>query len=118
MRRILLLAAVMALAVTTRGEITFQSLSVTATSQTYFLPTPRAGLLLCNVGANEVYYRIFDENDTPAAATASFAVLPAGSAAAPICKSFSRAPTQPAFFKAISVICAAAETATLQVESE
>lgn len=117
-KRILMLACGLAVGGTVVGEVAFKSLSVTATSQTYTFPTPRAGIMLCNYGANASYYRIFDENDTPAAATTSYALLPAGSATAPVCKSFSKAPTQGAYFRAISIVCDTAQTATVQVESE
>jgi hypothetical protein len=117
MRRAILLAAVLALASVAQGEVHFNSLSVTATSQTLFFAAPRSGVMLCSYGANIAYYRIFEENDTPAAATTANIPIPAGSATAPVCKSYSKPPTAASFPKAVSIVCNTAETATVTLES-
>ena len=98
------------------AEIGFQALSVTQTSQTFLLPKASANVLICNLGTNEVYYRLFDQNDIPAAATTSNAMLVAGTATAPVCISFDKGPTVNAYYSAISIICAGGETATAHVE--
>ena len=116
MKRLVVLFAVLASAATSRGELNLKILSVTDTSQTFPLPVPSDALGLCNVGANEAYFRAFWEGETPAAATTSWNVLPAGTAAAPYCISVNKAPTQPAPWKAVSIICAGAETATVHVQ--
>jgi len=119
MRRLAFLLGVALLSVIpAHTEVKYQAVSATSTSQTRYFPAPVSSFLLCNYGANEIYYRIFDENDTPAAATTSYATLVAGTATAPICKSFTRTATMPAYYKAIAIICDTAETATVQIESQ
>ena len=117
-----MLAAVLGLAGICQGETSFVNLSVTATSQTTYFSAPRASIMLCNYGTNNAYYRLFDENDvntgTPGAATTASTLLVAGSSTAPICVSWSKAPTQGAYFKAISIVCDTAQTATVHVLSE
>lgn len=118
MKRLTLLLGLAALAASSPAELGFAALSVTATSQTYTLPAPKDVVGLCNAGTNEAHYRLFWDGETTAAATTAFAVLPAGTAAAPYCISVGRAESQPAPWRAISIICAAAETATVHVQWE
>lgn len=99
-----------------RAELGFKVLSVTDVSQTFLLGKASANVLICNMGTNEVYFRLFDQNDIPAAATTSYAQVVAGTATAPVCISFDKAPTVNAYYAAISIICAPAETATVHVE--
>ena len=116
MKRLAMLFAVLAFAATSRGELNLKILSVTDTSQTFYLSVGSDAVGLCNVGANEAYFRAFWEGETPAVATTSYNVLPAGTAAAPYCISLAKAPTQPAPWRAVSFICAGAETATVHVQ--
>ena len=122
MKRLAAVLAVLAFAVIAQGETSFVNLSVTATSQTTYFVTGRASLMLCNYGTNNAYYRIFDENDintgTPGAATTASTLLVAGSATAPVCVSWSKAPTQGTYFRAVSIVCDTAQTATVHVLSE
>lgn len=116
MKRILIaLGLVLALVTVGSAEVGFRSVSVTATSQTIQIPASQ-GLLLCNWGANESYHRIFTENDIVGAATTSYIQIPAGSATAPNCLGYSKSPTLPGNFKAISLVCDTAETATVTVQ--
>lgn len=116
-RRILALALLAALVLPAGAEVRVKSLSVTATSQTYVLPVPSNAIMVCNLGANEAYVRLFDETDTTAAATTANILIPAGAATAPVCKSYTKTSTQPGRFAAISAICDTAETATVTIES-
>lgn len=114
-RLAVLLLAVLALAAPGHAELGFKALSVTATSQTFMLPVASADVVLCSIGANEAYFRVFWEGETPAAATTAYAPLPAGTAAAPACFSIPKSQTSPNFTKYISIICDTAETATVHV---
>lgn len=112
MRRFLVvLALVLAVAIPSQGEVKFKALSVTATSQT-FLFSSSSSVMLCNLGANEVYFRLFFENDIPAAATTSYGTIAAGAATGPVCMSFNKSVSTPANYNAISIVCDTAETAT------
>lgn len=113
MKRVLLALVLCAGAV--YAEVGFKALSATATSQTFTFPTPRASVMICNLGANEIFFRLFNEYDTPAAATTAYGTIAAGSATAPVCMSFTKAPSEPAYFKALSVVCDTGETATVHV---
>lgn len=98
-----------------RAENGFKALSVTSTSQTFLLNKASANVLICNLGTNEVYYRLFDQNDIVAAATTSNAQVVAGTATAPVCISFDKGPTVNAYYAAVSVVCDTAETATIHI---
>jgi hypothetical protein len=115
-KRLMILLAALALASPGHPESGFAALSATSTSQTLTLPKPSADMLVCNFGADEVYVRVFEENDTPGAATTAYATIPAGTATAPICKGYAKTATMGSYLKAISVVCDAAETATVHVE--
>jgi hypothetical protein len=99
-------------------ELGFTLVSATATSQTFTFAKPSTNVTICNYGANEIFYRLFWEGETPVAATTSFAQLVAGSATAPNCISIDKAPTNPAPWSAITIICSAAETATVHLLNE
>jgi hypothetical protein len=119
MRKILALAAVLlALVAVVQAETYFVAVSVTATSQTVPIPEPSASLTLCNLGANEVYFRVFDDFDSPAAATTAHALLPAGSSTAPYCVNFSRGQTVAGYYKYVALKCDTAETATVHLLAE
>ena len=120
MKRTLLLAmaVVLALVFTARdglSEMGYVSLSATETSQTYTFTRPVEAAQICNFGTNNANFRAFNENETSAAATTSSALLVAGTSTAPVCFNISKTTTQPAYFRAVSVVCAAAETATVRI---
>lgn len=117
-RAILAIALVLALVSVGSTEVRFKSLSVTDASQTYTFPVPAASVLICNYGANISYHRLFTENDTTAAATTSFTPIPAGSATAPVCKSYDKTTSQSAYWKALSIICSTGLTATVTLEMD
>ena len=118
-RTILALGLVLALAIPVAAEeVAFKSLSATETSQTWIFTKAASSVLICNFGANESFYRLFNENETPAAATSASAMLVAGTATAPACIEFTKGPTESAYYKAISVICSAGETATVDLISK
>lgn len=116
MKRLTLALAVLALAGFVWAENGFDHLSVTATSQTLTFAAPRNSVMICNYGTNEVYYRLFDQLDTPAAATTSYAPLLAGTASAPVCVTWTRN-NQNIPIRALSIVCDTAETATVDVLS-
>ncbi len=118
MKKTLWAALLLALAAGAWSETQYQSISATATSQTVGLRRQSASLLICNQGANEAYFRLFDGNDITAAATTSSILLPAGTAAAPVCLSFSKSATAPGFYSSVSVVCDTAETATVTLAYE
>lgn len=115
-RLAVILALLVAVAAAGRGEMGFKALSATATSQTFYLPVASDIVGLCNLGADDVHFRLFWEGETPATATTAHSVLPAGTAAAPYCISFGKAPTQPAPWRFVSVVCASSETATVHLQ--
>lgn len=117
-KRILALALLAALVVPVHGEVRFKSLSVTDASQTYTFTVPAASVLICNYGANISYHRLFTENDTTGASTTSYTPIPAGSATAPVCKSYGKTDSQSAYFKALSIICGSGLTATVTLEMD
>jgi hypothetical protein len=118
MKKYILALAVLLLAGAVNAELSFKALSATATSQTYTFPSPRASVMICNLGADAIFFRLFNENDTAAAATTSYGTIAAGSATAPVCMSFAKAPTEAANWKWLSVVCDTAKTATVHVYSE
>jgi hypothetical protein len=67
---------------------------------------------VCNRGSDEIYFRLFNETDTPAAATTANAYLASGA-----CLEYSKPVTQPNYYKAISIICDSSETATVDLYS-
>lgn len=97
------------------AELQFKALSATSTSQTFLFARQANSVMICNLGANEVYYRLFDSNDTPAAATTSYPMIPAGSTTAPVCVSVDKSQSNPGLWAAIAVKCDTAETATVHV---
>ena len=110
-------------ALPTLAEVdTNNSVSVTQTSQTVTLGTasvPAYDVLVVNdsASANELYFRLFDCNDTSAAATTASIRLEKGES-----RAYSR--PRPASsdtktekgFCAISLVCASSETATARLE--
>ena len=118
MRRLIALAGLLGLMASMAwAENWFQSVSVTATSQTITLPTARKSVMLCSYGDYIAYFRIFNEFEATGAATTAYSPIPAGSATAPVCKSFVRPDTEPANIKAISFVCDTAETATVTIDA-
>jgi hypothetical protein len=101
------------LATVAYAETSFNTASVTNASQTITFLTPRSGVVICNdsASAGVMYFRLFNQNDTPAAATASHSPVAIGA-----CLAFSKPPSQSADFKAISLY--SASTATANIYSE
>jgi hypothetical protein len=112
-KAILALALVLALVTVADAETSFNTASVTNASQTIAFTTPRSGVVICNDSASAAvfYFRLFNENDTPAAATNAYSPVAVGA-----CIAFSKAPSQSAHFKAISLY--SASTATANIYSE
>lgn len=99
------------------AELGFNIVSATATNQYLYFASPRASVMICNLGTNEVYIRLFDENETAAAATTSYPMIPAGSTTQPSCLSIDKTPTSPAYFKTLAIKCDTGETATVHIFS-
>jgi len=113
----------LAFALPTLAEVgTNNSVSVTQTAQTVTLGTasaPAYDVLIVNdsASANELYFRLFDCDDTPASATTASIRLEKGES-----RTYSR--SRPASndvqpqkgFCAISLVCASSETATARLE--
>lgn len=119
MRKAFIILAVLAvLSAGAVAETFYVSISATDVSATTTFTTPRASVMVCNLGANEAYFRLFHENDTPAAATNAYNYIAPGSVAAPVCISFVKGQTAGSYYKYLSVICSAGETATVTVYSE
>ena len=97
------------------AETSFNTASVTQTSQYVFFQTPRSAVTICNASAsaNVLYFRLFNSLDTPAVATTASSPVAIGA-----CVSFSKAPTQPTYFSALSLVCDSGQTATANVFSE
>jgi len=111
-KAILALAIVLALVTTAWAETSFVTATAGAT-QTLTFTTPRAAVVICNAAASAgvMYFRLFNENDTPAAATAAHSPVAIGA-----CIGFSKPPSSPAFYKAISLY--SASSATVNIYSE
>jgi hypothetical protein len=91
----------------------YNSVSATDASTTLIFQGQRSGVLLCNSGANPVFFVLFNDIDTQRAATSSDAPIAVGD-----CVGFSKSQTEPAFYKAASFICGAGLTATVRVYSD
>lgn len=116
MKRAAILTLVLALLVPwAYAEVGLRAISATASSATYYLTKPSNSVMVCNLGSNEVYFRLGDETDTAGAATTSNILLPAGSTASPVCMSFDKAQTEAGRWAWISTICDTAETATVHL---
>lgn len=115
-----LLLALVLVALPAATETGFTAVSATDTSATTTFTTAKTSVLLCNYGADEVYFRLFTAADTAAAATTANAELIAGTATAPVCMSFTHTPkTQTGLgWGAVALICDTGETATVHVITE
>lgn len=87
-----------------QAEMGYKAVSATATSQTIVVNT--RVILMINDGANEVYVRVFDGMQPPAAATTSNFEIKAG-------EGFEISRTLGV--SAVSLVCSAAETATVRL---
>lgn len=104
-KRILALACVLALAApVVKAELGGQTVSANSTSQT--ITIGYSALTMVNDGSNEVYVRIFWEGETTGDATTSHREIKSGEGFS-FEKSFQ--------IKAISIVCASGETATVRL---
>ncbi len=118
MRKILAFALGLALVAGWLGaESGYVSLSATSTSQTHTFDAARAAVSICNDGTGVAYYRLLNDNDLQGsasfAATTSSSKLPVG-----VCIEYSKPVTEPAFYRAVSVVTNGADTATVRVYSD
>jgi hypothetical protein len=110
MRRVILAVMLLAFAGMAIGEVRFKALSVTDANQYWTLSKVSASVMLCNTGTNPAYYRLFDELDTPAAATTSYLLLSAGQ-----CISHVKGATGPFHYSTVSIIAGSGLTTTVNV---
>jgi hypothetical protein len=107
MRKILVLALALGLVgVMVSGEVLGKRVSAAATSQTIPLGAI-SKITIVNEGANEVYFRLFYENEPPAAVTTANGLYLAAGASVGF--------GGPQLYGAISLVCDTAETATVQL---
>lgn len=120
MKRALALVAALALLVVpwAQGEPTYTKVSATQVVTNTTLPENTKTVLLVNDGANEVYYRLFTSGETAADATTSSAELKSGESVSFIFQPGSTKEQPQAYYKTLSLICAAGETATVRVVSK
>jgi len=69
-------------------EVNHTAASVTTTSQMVSLGASSKSVALCSQGTDLTYYRIFTDFGTAAVATSGDIPLPAGTATAPVCHSY------------------------------
>ncbi len=120
MRTALALALALALvALPLVGETGFTDVSATTTNATTTFTTAQTYVLICNYGGDDIHFRLFDSEDTPADATTSHTLLVAGSATDPKCISFPHNPrSQKGLgWGAVSIICPST-TATVHLITE
>ena len=104
MKRLILGALLALLCVPLTAEVRYQAVSATATAQT--IPINATAMTIINDGANEVYVRVFDAMQTPAAATTASWEIKSG-------EGFDIGRT--AGIGAVSIVCDTAETATVRL---
>ncbi len=103
-RRLSILAVVLALAVSAGAELRYTQANATSSSQTVTIISSE--LIIVNDGSGSVYIRIFYGDETPAAATTANAEIKSG-------ESFTaRKDLQ---IRAVSLICASGQTATVRL---
>lgn len=121
MKRLLMLALGLAMAATVwaADTIKYTKVSATAVVTNTTLDSNTQTVLLINDGANEVYFDLYGEAATPADATTSSKELKAGESLEFTFggQEFDRA-SGSRYYKTLSIICAAAETATVRVFSK
>lgn len=115
MKRIAVLA-VLALALVCQlgAEPTYTKVSATQVVTNTTLPENTKTVVLINDGANEVYWRLFTSGETAADATTSSAELKSGES---ISLTYQPGSTDKAagYYKTLSLICAAGESATVRL---
>lgn len=100
-------------------EVTTQTALVTTTSQPVTFTSVRQAVVLCSQGTDLTYYKLFSDAaiSTPAATSADVP-LPAGTAAAPYCHSYSFDGTMSGTGYLHVTIIADAGTATVNIISQ
>ena len=119
-RLAVLLVIALAAAGMAYAESYYNAVSATDTNGYLYFNGPRSSVMICNTSTTDaVYFRLFNQLDTPAAATTAYSwVGTASSATQPNCIGFSKPPTSPAYYAAASFIMASTKTATVAVYSE
>lgn len=118
MKRILVaLGLVLALVTTAWAEPLYTKVSATAVVTNTTLPANTLSVVVINDGANEVYVRLFTSGETAANATTSSLEIKVGES---VQWTYHPGSTDKAggYYKTLSIICAAAETATVRVISK
>lgn len=100
-------------------EVTIQTASVTTTSQPVTFTSVRQAVVLCSQGTDLTYYKLFSDATTSVdAATSADVPLPAGTAAAPYCHSYSFDGTMSGTGYLHITIIADSGTATVDIVSQ
>lgn len=118
MKRALAVLAVLALAAGAwaADRVYYNKVSASQTVSNVTLTANTKTILLINDGANEIYYDLYNDSETPADATTSSKELKSGETI-----SFTFQPNSSSglpggsYYKTLSIICAAGETATVRV---
>ena len=121
MRRILALALGLALLVGTGWAadlVAYLKVSATQTVTNSTLASGTQTVVLVNDGANEVYFELFGDQQTPADATTSSKELKANESLSFHFEGQQFGTLGNKYFKTLSIICAAGETATVRVYSQ
>lgn len=117
-RSLALLAALALLCGPALAEPTYTKIAATQAVTNTTLPAGTLSVTLINDGANEVYFRLFTSGETPANATTSYAELKSGESMSFSFQPGSTSEQPQAYYKTLSTICAAGETATVRVISK
>ena len=113
------LIVALALAGTAWGEPTYTKVSATQVVTNTTLPANTMSVSMVNDGANSAYYRLFTNGETAAnAASATSAELKVGESISFSLQPGSTAEQPQSYYKTLSIICAAGETATVRVISK
>ena len=119
MTRRLLFVVVLLAAALTSAETSFNAVSATDVSAYVYFSPARNSVLICNTSTTDAaYFRLFNTNDTPAVATTGSSVAPIAAGSVLNCVGFSKPPTSPSYYSAMSIIMASGKTATVNVYSE
>jgi hypothetical protein len=119
MRRLAVLLAVLAIACgLAYAEPTYTAVSATQAVTNTTLPEGTKTVLIVNDGANEIYYRLFTSGETSANATTASAQLKSGESISFTFTPGSTKEVSQAYYKTLSIICAAGETATVRIVSK
>jgi len=115
---VLLLALVAVGAWSAETEVKLQTASVTTASQPVTFSSVRTAVALCSQGTDLTYYRLWTDASVPVAATNTDIPLPAGTATAPYCHTYTFDKTMNGTGYLHVTIIADSGTATVDITSQ